>query len=276
MCSVVILFRPGHRWPVLIGTNRDEMLDRPWDPPARHWPDRPGVVAGRDRLAGGSWLGLNDEGVVAGILNRVNTLGPQAGRRSRGELVLEALDHADAADAAWALADLDPRAYRPFNMVITDNRSAFWLRNLGERSEGIEVMPLPSGFSMITAHDRNDIESSPRIRSFLPRFRDAPPPDPEAPDTEAPGDEGAGDWRAWEALLSNRETVTPGTPYDAMAIVSEIGFGTSSSSLIALGGPETPIAVPGDASAPVGAARRAIWRFAAGLPGSAPYRRVEL
>src|SRR3546814_11448942 len=45
MCSIVILHLPGHRWPVLIGANRDEMLDRHWDPPARHWPDRPGVVA---------------------------------------------------------------------------------------------------------------------------------------------------------------------------------------------------------------------------------------
>src|SRR6476659_3255713 len=57
MCTLVILRRPGHRWPVLIGANRDEMIDRPWEPPGRHWPDRPEVVAGLDRLAGGSWLG---------------------------------------------------------------------------------------------------------------------------------------------------------------------------------------------------------------------------
>jgi hypothetical protein len=266
VCSVVILYRPGHRWPVLLGANRDEMLDRPWDPPARHWPDRPGVVAGRDRLAGGSWLGLNDEGVVAGILNRPNSLGPEAGRRSRGELVLEALDHADAADAAWALADLDPAAYRGFNMVIADNRNAFWLRNLGQLApgrpaEGIEVMRLSPGISMITAHDRNDVAASPRIRSFLPQFAAAPPPDPEAAGAEA------GDWHAWEALLSSRATVTPGVPYDAMAIVSETGFGTSSSSLIGLAAPEVPRAgKPGP---------RRVWRFAAGLPGTVPYRLVE-
>ena len=51
MCTLVILRRPGHRWPVLIGANRDEMIDRPWEPPGRHWPDRPEVVAGLDRLA---------------------------------------------------------------------------------------------------------------------------------------------------------------------------------------------------------------------------------
>lgn len=266
MCSIVILYRPGHSWPVLIGANRDEMLDRPWDPPARHWPDRPGVVAGRDRLAGGSWLGLNDEGVMAGVLNRRNSLGPLPGRRSRGELVLEALDHADAAEAAWALADLDPKAYRSFNMVVADNRNAFWLRNLGEAAEGIDVMPLPPGISMITAHDRNDTEASARIRAFLPRFQEAPAPDPEVSGPD--GAKGAGDWRAWEALLASRDSATPGNPYDALAIVSDTGFGTSSSSLIGL-------AAPGGAGKkPKG--RRAVWRFAAGLPGKAPYRPVEI
>ena len=254
MCSVVILFQPGDPWPVLLGANRDEMLARPWDPPGRHWPDRPGVTAGRDRLAGGSWLGLNDEGLVAGVLNRINTLGPAAGRRSRGELVLEALAHADAADAAWALADLDPSAYRSFNMVIADNRNAFWLRNLGDSAEGIEVTPLPRGLSMITAHDRNDGAASARIGAFLPRFQAAAAPEPERD----------GGWSAWEALLASRERATPGSPFDAMAIVSDSGFGTSSSSLIALPA----------AGAPAG--RRPIWRFAPGLPGQVPYGPVAL
>jgi uncharacterized protein with NRDE domain len=70
MCTFVILRRPGEDWPVLIAANRDEMVDRPWLPPDRHWPDRPEVVAGKDTLAGGSWLGVNDHGVGAGIRNR--------------------------------------------------------------------------------------------------------------------------------------------------------------------------------------------------------------
>src|SRR5262245_27065814 len=128
MCSVVILYRPDDPWPLLLGANRDEMSDRPSAPPARHWPDRANVVAGLDRLAGGSWLVPHDEGVVACVMNRMNTLGPAPGRRSRGELVLEALDHADAVTATHALSALDPAAYRAFNMVIADNREAFWLR----------------------------------------------------------------------------------------------------------------------------------------------------
>src|SRR5436853_6767118 len=108
MCTLAILRRPEHDWPVIIGANRDEMIDRPALAPGRHWPDRPEVVAGQDLLAGGSWLGLNDWGVAAAVLNRHGSLGPAPGQRSRGELVLEALDHADAAAAAHAVADLEP------------------------------------------------------------------------------------------------------------------------------------------------------------------------
>ena len=82
MCTLVLLRRPGHPWPLVLAANRDEMADRPWRPPGRHWPDRPGVVGGRDDLAGGSWLALNDFGMVAAVLNRHGSLGPEADRKS--------------------------------------------------------------------------------------------------------------------------------------------------------------------------------------------------
>ena len=82
------------------------MNTRQSKPPGRHWPDRPEIIAGIDETAGGSWLGVNDFGVVAAILNRSNSLGPKEGKRSRGELVLEALDHADASDAAEAITSI--------------------------------------------------------------------------------------------------------------------------------------------------------------------------
>ena len=272
MCTIVVLFRPGHVWPVLIAANRDEMLSRAWKPPAAHWPDRPGVVAGLDELAGGSWLGINEDGVVAAALNRRHSLGPAQGMRSRGELVLEALDHADARAAARALAHVDPRSYRSFNLVVADNVAAYWLRHLGAAGEAgpppgdaeqaargapvepgrIELFPLPPGYSMITAYDRNDPESA-RIRDYLPRFEASPAPDPERDD-----------WRAWQALLASRGTEGDEDGREsAMCIVTEAGFGTSSSSLIGL-------------PAPHSVAKRPVWLFAAGRPGEAPYLPIVL
>ena len=248
MCTVVILRRPGQDWPLILGANRDEMAGRPWLPPARHWPDRPDVVAGLDRLAGGSWLGVNDLGVVAAIMNREHSLGPAAGKRSRGEIVLEALDHADAADAARALSALDGDAYRPFNLIVADNRDALWLRHAGEGR--INVASLPEGVSMITAHDLNDTGHA-RIATYLPRFREAPAPDPSG-----------GEWSAWEALMAATESADGAGPRGAMAIAADHGYGTLSSALIALPAP--------------GVADKPVFRFAEGRPGTAPWRDIAL
>jgi hypothetical protein len=225
MCTFVILRRPGEAWPVIIGANRDEMIGRPWRAPARHWPDRPEVVGGLDELAGGSWLAVNDHGVVAAALNRFGTLGPAAGKRSRGELVLEALDHADALSASEALADLDPTAYRPFNLMLADNRDAFWLRHAGEDEREIEVRPVKPGVSMIASGELDDPASA-RIRAYLPQFRAAASPDPDA-----------GDWAAWERLLAAEEGDPAAGPRGAMRFVTDTGFATVSSALIGLPAP---------------------------------------
>ena len=84
MCTVVLLRRPGHDWPLILAANRDEMTGRAWLPPARHWPDRAEAIAGQDVLAGGTWLGMNDWGVIAGILNRPGSLGPDGRTAARG------------------------------------------------------------------------------------------------------------------------------------------------------------------------------------------------
>lgn len=249
MCTIVLLRRPDHPWPLVIGANRDEMLDRPWQPPARHWPDRPDVIAGLDVLAGGSWLGLNNDGVVAAMLNRANSLGPAPGKRSRGELVLEALDHADAADAADALAHLDPDAYRSFNMVIADNRDAVWLRNRGEAGAGIEVMPIPDGVSMLTALDMNDAVASPRVRLHRPRFAAAAAPDPDA-----------GTWGDWPELLAAGPDSEGAA--EAMCFRLDGGFGTVCSSLLAVSAAEPD--------------SRVVWRFAAGPPDTTAFAPVSL
>ncbi|MEZ5930787.1 MAG: NRDE family protein [Alphaproteobacteria bacterium] len=282
MCTLVMLRRPEARWPLMIAANRDELSTRPWKGPARHWPDRPDVVAGKDMTADGSWFGVNDDGVVAAILNRPGTLGPADGKRSRGELVLEALDHAEAKVAAEALADLDPESYRPFNLVVADRYDAFWLCHAGHRPslrirtpkgiwreidplympEGasfaevgdhaaappaeITCRPIPSGLSMITANDLND-PTSPLIRHFLPRFRSAALPDPES-----------GDWSAWIDLLGER-TMPGGNPKHAINVTEAGAFKTVCSQLLALPAIGEPV-----------------MRFATGHPDEAPFEPVDL
>jgi len=226
-------------------------MDRPWRVPGRHWPDRENVVAGIDELAGGSWLGVNDEGVVAGILNRKDSLGPDENLRSRGELVLEALDQTDAVYAVEAIADLNPASYRSFNLFVADNRDAWWLRSIGPKARKVEVFEIPEGVSMLTAWDLN-AEGSVRTSFHLPLFTDAVQPDPENQE-----------WQRWEELMGSTDHAPNSVTGEAMLIQTDRGFGTLSTSLIALESSEIYNA-------------RKIWRFLDRSDETTPYFSVKI
>jgi hypothetical protein len=234
VCTVVVLVRPSF---VLLAANRDERLDRPWDPPDAWWPGQPDVVAGRDRTAGGTWMGMNRAGLVATVLNRPGTLGPAAGKRSRGELPLTALDHPTAAQAAEAISRLDSSAWRGFNMVLADRAGAIFIRGVGHGRPQVER--LPQGVSMVTAHDPNDLDS-PRTARHLLRFEATEPTGPD-------------DWEAWLPILSNRH----GDTAEQINVEPRGGFGTVCSSFVSLP-----------------ASGRPIWRFAAGPPDEAGFKPV--
>jgi len=247
MCTFIILRRPGHDWPVLIAANRDEMIDRAWLPPARHWAGRPDVVGGLDELAGGTWLAANDTNVVAAVLNREGSLGPTSDKRSRGELVLDAVDYPDAAVAAEAMAYLDGRAYRSFNLMISDNQSAFWVR--GTEQPTAAATEIPPGLHMITSRELDDRDSV-RIGRFLPQFQAAAEPDIEA-----------GNWSDWERLLSTRLHDSEDDPRETICIVTDKGYGTVSSSMIALPSADHPD-------------RKRVWQFSNGRPDEHAFEAV--
>lgn len=221
MCTLVVLRRPDHDWPLLVAANRDEMRGRAWSGPDRHWPDRPEVIAGLDHVAQGTWFGVNDHGVVAAVMDRADSLGPAPDKRSRGELVLEALDHAEAAEAARALTDLEPLAYRPFNLFVADSVSAHWLRN-DPSIAAVTENAIPEGLHMIAAGDLDDA-GVPRIREYLSRFRSAPAPAPAT-----------GQWAEWQALLASRAYATEHGPLAAMNVDLGPAFGTVCSHLAAI------------------------------------------
>lgn len=117
VCTVVVSLEPGERMPLRLLGVRDELTDRPWRPPGRHWPGLP-LIGGIDDQAGGTWLAVHP-GIprVACLLNARGQFADPARRRSRGELPLRA-----AADGPGVLHELagDPAAlavYDPFILI---------------------------------------------------------------------------------------------------------------------------------------------------------------
>ena len=81
MCTLVILRDVVAGYPLVLGANRDEYRDRPWEPPRREGE----VLAPRDLRAGGTWLAVHRRGLLVAVTNRAD-LPYDPSRPSRGLL----------------------------------------------------------------------------------------------------------------------------------------------------------------------------------------------
>jgi hypothetical protein len=79
VCTVLLRLAPDTPVPLVVAAVRDEFADRPWDPPAAHWPDAPGLVGGRDRVGGGTWLAVSPgtQSVAALLNDGARTVAPK-------------------------------------------------------------------------------------------------------------------------------------------------------------------------------------------------------
>lgn len=167
MCTLAIYFQVFPEFPVIIAANRDEYLARPALPPTSLL-DRPHVVGGKDLVANGTWLGMNEFGLVAGLLNRSRASygEPDPALRSRGLLCLDALRHRTATEAAKFVRRQRGADYNPFNLLVASANDAFVAYN---RSGRLEIVPLTPGMHLLTNLDLNDFEC-PRISRAHDRF----------------------------------------------------------------------------------------------------------
>jgi len=223
VCTVVLSLEPGEPVPLRLLGIRDELVSRPWRPPARHWPGSP-LIGGIDEQAGGTWLAVHP-GVprVACLLNARGPLADPGHRRSRGDLSLRA-----AAEGHAFLRRLagDPdalAAYDPFHLICGTWDAVTmisWPGRLSEsaapnpsapnpgapssgaessgaagRDGGVAVRDLAPGTHLITnaGHaypiEPGDPEAEPKADHFADKFGAArPPADPALPLSQAWGD----------------------------------------------------------------------------------------
>jgi len=147
----------------VVAANRDEHYDRPSAPPAMLNAD-PAILAGRDLRAGGTWLGVNAHGLLAGILNRRSDGEPEPrpGTRSRGLLCLDVLALKTAA-AARGFVESRTDDYQPFTLLCADADEAWSASN---RSRQITVKSLGPGLHVFSSASESDASSDKRDRAY--------------------------------------------------------------------------------------------------------------
>ncbi len=219
MCTLIVLDRILPGLPLVAAFNRDEFLSRPAAPPvlvpAMNGGKIP-LVAPQDLEGGGTWMGVNAEGVFVGLTNQPSPA-RDTDRRSRGLLVRDALQRPDARSAADSVRQEPPDRYNPFYLLAADGREAFLLSLRGGK---VRSQALEPGLHVVTNREPDDPDSRkrPRIQEALDK-QDLRLPLPRVLD-------------GLRAVLAEHDPA--GDPLASVCVHAD-GSGTRSSGLLALG-----------------------------------------
>jgi len=246
MCTLAFYFQAFPRYPIVAAANRDESLNRPSATPRQLW-SAPWIYGGQDLLAGGTWLGINEYGIITAILNRHTGYPADPRRRSRGILCLDALKYASVRQAVDFVNAQPLEEYNPFNLLIADHNEAYVIY---AQSPLFETKPLQPGFHLLTNYNLNDLRC-PRTRRSSPAFARLVSHNVERP---------SGFSDLCSQLYPLLSTHAPDADPRASVCLHLDGYGTCSSSVLAYSPSE----------------RRYHYTFAAGSPCRNTYSDVDI
>lgn len=233
MCILAIQYQLVDESPILIAANREEFYDRAWNAPTIQ-SGKPRVLCGIDQRAGGTWLGVNQNGLFVAACNRIKARPPIA-PRSRGVLCRELLRCTSSRQALeQALEELSTGKYDGVNYVIASHESA-WVVHGGDDVNAVE---LEQGLNIIANNEVNDPrDERVKLASRLLTLQTLDSP------------------VKFLAVASKVFARTPAVPGRPTMVVRNQDRGTVSSTLIALG--KKP--------------RDTIFQFASGAPDEVKY-----
>jgi uncharacterized protein with NRDE domain len=163
MCWIAVLFQVNAHYPLIVAANREELRTRPSLAPFP-WAGSPTIWAGRDELAGGTWLGVNATGLLAAVTNRP-AVSYDPTRRSRGLLCLDTL-RCDSPGSArsFFVDELSRRQFNPFNLLCV-NHVEGWVGT----SRG-DIRDLTPGIHVVSNYGDIDDDTLPVVREALDRI----------------------------------------------------------------------------------------------------------
>jgi uncharacterized protein with NRDE domain len=228
MCTLAVYLREFDNFPLVVAANRDEHVSRPSAAP-RLLANHPAIFGGQDLVAGGTWLGVNEYGLVAAIVNRrVAAPDPKAAPRSRGLLCLDVLRAKNAAQANQWLEGEDGSKYPPFLLLIAGADAAFVIFNA---EHGIGRMELDQGLHVFgntsfTDSDGGKLSRARELFSTAAVFL--------RPQLKSPGTSPDSTVKILQGVLSDHPPTNNSLePKDALCVhIPGADYGTVSSSII--------------------------------------------
>ncbi len=142
MCLILFGYRTLEDSPLVIAANRDEFHGRD-SAAADFWQDHPYILAGRDLVAGGTWLGVTTGGRFAALTNFSNP-DDQPRARSRGLLVQSFLQ-SDVSGRDY-VSSLNGDDFAGFNLLVFDGEHLVYTSNRHSSSSNLAADILAPGY----------------------------------------------------------------------------------------------------------------------------------
>ena len=142
MCVVVFAYHQHDRYRLILAANRDEFFSRPSAPMA-WWEDAPEILAGRDMVRSGTWLGITRRGRIALVTNFREPGIREPGVRmddalSRGILVSDFLRSGEPAEIYLAGVRARSDRYNGFNLILGDSEGLYVYSNRDDELRDLE------------------------------------------------------------------------------------------------------------------------------------------
>lgn len=138
MCLVNFHFQNHPKYKLIVVANRDEFYERPTKP-AHYWEDEPNILAGRDLLQMGTWLGISKKGRFAAITNYRDPSLPETGRYSRGEIIRHFLTNGTEPDIFMEELIKERENYGGYNVILGDPNGLYHYNNVLDESKDINA-----------------------------------------------------------------------------------------------------------------------------------------
>jgi len=136
VCLIFLAWKAHPEYPLVVAANRDEFFARP-TAPADFWPQAPQVLAGIDREAGGTWMGITRSGRFAALTNFRDPAQMRSGTPSRGALVSGFLAASEAPRDYLARVEALGRQCNGYNLLLGDGDTLWWSSNINGESRAL-------------------------------------------------------------------------------------------------------------------------------------------
>jgi uncharacterized protein with NRDE domain len=128
MCLILFSYKNHSHYDLILASNRDEFRDRP-TAQLDFWEDFPDVLAGRDLMNGGTWMGITRTGRFAALTNFRSLPMIKQNSPSRGDLVKDfLLGDMPASDYIQDVKS-NANSYSGFNLIVGNMDALFYLSN---------------------------------------------------------------------------------------------------------------------------------------------------